>query len=107
MWTEFFPSMVEDLRRYADLIEAGMTREQVRQHVQSGRLGRAGTVKPRIRGVIAHEAVLPVVERVYVDGLPVTSAARCAIDLARRVRRLDAMPLLDAVLRVKACSRED
>ncbi|HEX5595781.1 MAG TPA: type IV toxin-antitoxin system AbiEi family antitoxin domain-containing protein [Micromonosporaceae bacterium] len=67
----------------------------------------AGTAVPRIRGVVAHEAVLPVDGPVELAGVPCAPAARCAIDLARRVRRMDALPLLDAALRSGACRPEE
>jgi hypothetical protein len=34
-------------------------------------------------------------------------AARCAVDLARTVRRLDALPVLDSALRAGACTPDD
>ncbi|WBB64887.1 hypothetical protein [Micromonospora sp. WMMD812] len=49
-----------------------------------------------------HEAVLPVRDSVRLVGVPCAPAARCAVDLARTVRRMDAMPLLDLRLRVGA-----
>jgi len=67
----------------------------------------AGTAVPRIRGVIAHEAVLPVDEPVALAGVPCAPAPRCAIDLARRVRRMDALPVLDAALRSGSCRPEE
>ncbi|WP_117665727.1 type IV toxin-antitoxin system AbiEi family antitoxin domain-containing protein [Micromonospora sp. MW-13] len=63
----------------------------------------AGSVVPQIRGVLAHEAVLPVRDVRQVCGVPCASAARCAVDLARTTRRMDALPLLDLCLRVGAC----
>jgi len=36
-------------------------------------------------------------------GVPCVPAARCAIDLARTVQRIDALPILDAALRSGAC----
>jgi hypothetical protein len=67
----------------------------------------AGVAVPRIRGVVAHEAVLPVLDPVVLAGVPCAPAARCAIDLARQLRRMDALPLLDAVLRSGACQTEE
>ncbi|WP_329107548.1 type IV toxin-antitoxin system AbiEi family antitoxin domain-containing protein [Micromonospora sp. NBC_01699] len=67
----------------------------------------AGVAVPRIQGVIAHEAVLPVIGPVELAGVPCVPAARCAIDLARQLRRMDALPLLDAVLRSGACRTEE
>ncbi|WP_181445150.1 hypothetical protein, partial [Micromonospora endophytica] len=63
----------------------------------------AGTVVPRIRGVVAHESVVPVRDPVIRQGVPCAPAARCAIDLARTLRRMDALPVLDLCLRVGAC----
>ncbi|HEY2948158.1 MAG TPA: hypothetical protein VGJ53_07140 [Micromonosporaceae bacterium] len=65
-----------------------------------------GACKPRIADVVAHEAVLPT-DAVMVSGLPCAPAARCAVDLARSVRRMDALPALDAALRVGACELGD
>jgi hypothetical protein len=67
----------------------------------------AGTVRPRILGVRMHEAVLPVEEVTTQSGVPCVAAARCAVDLARTLRRFDALPLLDAVLRARACTPDD
>ncbi|MGW2623016.1 DUF559 domain-containing protein [Micromonospora taraxaci] len=67
----------------------------------------AGENVPRIRGVIAHEAVLPVRDPVLLAGVPCAPAARCAVDLARSMRRMDVMPLLDLCLRVGACKAEE
>jgi hypothetical protein len=39
-----------------------------------------------------------------VRGVPCAPPARCAVDLARTVRRLDALPVLDAVLRAGLCT---
>lgn len=67
----------------------------------------AGTVVPKITGLVAHEAVLPLRDPVELAGVPCASAARCAIDLARTVRRMDALPLLDVALRSGACRPEE
>ncbi|MFG3642391.1 DUF559 domain-containing protein [Micromonospora sp. NPDC047762] len=67
----------------------------------------AGEIIPRIRGLVAHEAVLPVRDPVLLAGVPCASAARCAVDLARSLRRMEAMPLLDLCLRVAACQPEE
>ncbi|MBO4210893.1 DUF559 domain-containing protein [Micromonospora echinofusca] len=55
--------------------------------------------RPRLPGVAVHHAVLPLPEPVMVDGIPCVPPARCAVDLARTVRRIDALPVLDAALR--------
>lgn len=67
----------------------------------------AGTVRPRIRGVRVHEAVIPVEDPVILAGVPCVPAARCVVDLARGVRRLDVLPVLDAALRAQACTVDD
>ncbi|MFJ8577087.1 endonuclease domain-containing protein [Micromonospora sp. NPDC093277] len=59
----------------------------------------AGCVVPKIQGVVAHESVLPVPVSVEIAGVPCAPAARCAVDLARVLRRMDALPLLDLCLR--------
>jgi hypothetical protein len=66
-----------------------------------------GRATPRIRGVIAHEAVLAVPAPVSVDGVPCAPPARCVVDLARTVRRMDALPVIDAALRVGACNPDE
>jgi Protein of unknown function (DUF559) len=67
----------------------------------------AGSVVPHINGVVAHEAVLPVRDPIELAGVPCAPAARCAVDLARTVRRLEALPLLDLALRVGSCQSEE
>ncbi|WP_413644761.1 hypothetical protein [Micromonospora sp. RTP1Z1] len=67
----------------------------------------AGTVVPHIRGVVAHEAVLPVPVSVEIAGVPCAPAARCAVDLARVLRRMDGLPLLDLCLRSGACDPDE
>ncbi|MGC4808189.1 type IV toxin-antitoxin system AbiEi family antitoxin domain-containing protein [Micromonospora sp. DT233] len=67
----------------------------------------AGAVVPQIRGVVAHEAILAVRDVALVAGVPCASAARCAVDVARTVRRMDALALLDLCLRVGACLPDD
>ncbi|MEV1288706.1 DUF559 domain-containing protein [Micromonospora sp. NPDC049679] len=66
-----------------------------------------GVARPRIPGIVVHHEVLPIVEPVLVGGIPCVPAARCAVDLARTVRRLDALPVLDAVLRAGMCDIDD
>jgi very-short-patch-repair endonuclease len=65
----------------------------------------AGVVRPRIRGVRVHETALGV-EPVLVDGIPCVPAARCAVELARTGRRLDALPPLDGALRAGCTPHE-
>jgi hypothetical protein len=67
----------------------------------------AGTVRPRIRGVVVHEAVLPVDPPFAMAGVPFAPAARCAIDLARGADGPGGLAILDAALRVGACDRDD
>lgn len=67
----------------------------------------AGTPVPQRRGVTTHESVLPCEEIAHPLGIPCTPPARTAIDLARRVRRRDALPVLDAALRTGALRRDD
>jgi len=67
----------------------------------------AGTTFPQRRGITVHQSVIPIGEPVEMLGVPCTPAARCAIDLVRSVRRLDALPILDAALRARACDLDD
>ncbi|SCG42663.1 DUF559 domain-containing protein [Micromonospora halophytica] len=62
--------------------------------------------KPRLPGLVVHHSVLPV-QPVLVRGLPCVPPARCAVDLARTVRRLDALPVLDAAVRSGAVCRDE
>jgi very-short-patch-repair endonuclease len=66
----------------------------------------ADVPKPRLPGLAVHHTVLPV-EPVLVAGLPCVPAARCAVDLARAVRRMDALPVLDAALRSGVVTQDD
>lgn len=66
----------------------------------------AGTPVPDLRGVAAHQAILPIDEPIEVAGLPCVPPDRCAIDLARTSRRLDAIAFLDAALRSGSCTPE-
>jgi hypothetical protein len=67
----------------------------------------AGVPRPRILGVVPHEAILPVTDLLVMDGVPCASPARVAIDLARGHRRLDAIAVLDAALTAAACTSDD
>jgi hypothetical protein len=58
-----------------------------------------GTWRPAVRGLRTHEAVLPF-EPVLMSGIPCTTVARTAVDLARTSRRFDALPVLDGALRM-------
>ncbi|WP_405092517.1 hypothetical protein OG767_06020 [Micromonospora sp. NBC_01392] len=62
--------------------------------------------KPRLPGLVVHHSVLPV-RPVLIGGLPCVPAAQCAVDLARRARRMDALPVLDAALRSGAVTVDD
>ncbi|PZG02812.1 hypothetical protein C1I95_34190 [Micromonospora craterilacus] len=62
--------------------------------------------KPRLPGLVVHHSTLPVQPHV-VRGLPCVPAARCAVDLARTARRLDALPVLDCALRSGAVTPDD
>lgn len=65
-----------------------------------------GMSLPQLRGVATHEAVLAF-DPVDVLGLPCVPANRCAVDLARTVRRIDALPVLDAALFAQVCSEDE
>lgn len=67
----------------------------------------AGALLPQRRGVAAHGAVLPLADVRDVLGLRCLAPARCAVDLARQLARPDALAVLDAALRVGACSAEE
>ncbi|SBT54729.1 DUF559 domain-containing protein [Micromonospora narathiwatensis] len=62
--------------------------------------------KPRLPGLVVHHSVLPA-RPVLIGGLPCVPAAQCAVDLARSVRRTDALPVLDAALRSGAVTQDD
>ncbi len=59
---------------------------------------------PLIRGVAAHASVLPVRDPVWLGHVPCVPPHRCVVDLACRLRRADALPLLDATLRAGLCT---
>ena len=60
----------------------------------------AGSPIPQIHGIAAHQHTLPIAGHTEVEGLRCVPAVRCAIDLARTVDRMDALAILDAVLRL-------
>lgn len=64
----------------------------------------AGTPFPQRPRIVAHQSVVPIGEPVDILGVRCTTAARSAVDLARRLCRLDAMAVLDAALHAGACS---
>jgi hypothetical protein len=66
-----------------------------------------GVAKPRIRGVVCHEAAVPVRSAVLISGISCAPAARCAVDLARTVSRADGLAVLDRALGVGACEPAD
>jgi very-short-patch-repair endonuclease len=65
-----------------------------------------GVPVPQRRGITVHQTVVPIGEPVDVLGLPCAPAARCAVDLARALRRSDALPVLDAALHAGACDAD-
>jgi hypothetical protein len=67
----------------------------------------SSAARPRIRGVVCHEAALPVTKLVMIDGIPYAPPARCAVDLARHATRPGAIALLDAALRSATCTSAD
>ncbi|BCB84621.1 hypothetical protein [Phytohabitans suffuscus] len=67
----------------------------------------AGASLPQRRGIAAHGTVLPFVDVRDVLGLRCLGPARCAVDLARQLGRPDALAVLDAALRVGACTPDD
>jgi hypothetical protein len=66
-----------------------------------------GVAKPRIHGVVCHEAAVPVPYALMVGGVPVAAPERCVIDLARSASRMAGLALLDRALRIDACTRAD
>ncbi|MGN9915495.1 DUF559 domain-containing protein [Micromonospora palomenae] len=66
----------------------------------------AAVPKPRLPGLVVHHSVLPV-EPVLVGDLPCVPPVRCAVDLARTVRRMDALPVLDAAVRSGTVTRDE
>ncbi|MEV4414455.1 DUF559 domain-containing protein [Catellatospora sp. NPDC049609] len=63
-----------------------------------------GHAHPRLDGVTAGESALPLPEPVWRHGVPLLPPERVAVTLARTVRRIDALPILDAALRAGAVS---
>lgn len=64
----------------------------------------AGVTRPLWKGVAVHEAVLGVSDPLVTGGVPCVPPHRCAVDLARTVRRPDALAVLDAALRTGWCT---
>jgi len=67
--------------------------------------GPAKTARSR-RGLQTHGYKLAPNEIARVDGMRVTTAERTVIDLARSSNRLDALAVIDAALRIEACTVE-
>lgn len=96
-------------------VEALLGRQSAAQRLGFGGLAASavhivlppGVARPRIPGVVVHEEVVPVGEPVVVDGVPCVPPVRCAVDLARTARRIDALPVLDSVLRAGLCTVDD
>jgi very-short-patch-repair endonuclease len=61
---------------------------------------------PQRSGIRVHQTAVPVPEPALVRGIPCTPVARTAIDLARTVRRFDALPVLDAAMRAGDLDQE-
>jgi hypothetical protein len=64
----------------------------------------AGTIRPRVQGIVCHEAVLEIPAPTMRHGIPCVPPARCAVDLARRRRRMTGLATLDACLHHGACT---
>src|SRR5262249_12342701 len=67
----------------------------------------AGNAIPQLSGIIAHSTVVAMDDTVILFEIPCTSPARTAVDLARALPRLEALPVLDAALFSGACDRDD
>ncbi|GAA4682613.1 type IV toxin-antitoxin system AbiEi family antitoxin domain-containing protein [Phytohabitans rumicis] len=67
----------------------------------------AGTPPSDLKSVASHQAVLPFGDPVEVHGLPCLPPERCAVDLARAVKRLDTLAVFDAALRSRRCTADD
>lgn len=63
-----------------------------------------GATHNRLTGITVRESFLPLPEPVIVNEVPLLPPERVAIDLARRARRMDALPLLDKALRSGSCT---
>jgi very-short-patch-repair endonuclease len=63
----------------------------------------AGKAFPQRPGITAHQSVVPIAP-FAVRGLPCTTPARTAIDLARALPRPDALAVLDAALASQTCT---
>ncbi len=65
----------------------------------------AGGPFPQRRGIVAHQSVVPVGEPLLIRGVPCTTAARTAVDLARVLTRPDGLSILDAALASGRCDQ--
>ncbi|HEX6968039.1 MAG TPA: DUF559 domain-containing protein [Micromonosporaceae bacterium] len=63
--------------------------------------------RPRLPGLVVHHGALPVGEPTLVRGVPCVPPVRCAIDLARTLRRFDALPVLDAMVGAGLATSEE
>jgi very-short-patch-repair endonuclease len=95
------PSAVVGFHTAAELYGFGVLRSR-QPHI----VVPMGTPVPDLRGVATHQTVLPIGAPTEVAGLPCAPPERCAIDLARTSRRLDAIAVLDAALRSDHCTPE-
>jgi hypothetical protein len=66
-----------------------------------------GVARPRMPGVVVYEAIVPVGEPVVVAGIPCAPPVRCAVDLARTLRRMDGLPVLDSLLHAELATPEE
>src|SRR5215475_8061294 len=69
-------------------------------------MGRAGVDHAPRNGLRVHVAERGTGRLDMVNGVPCTAPERTAIDLARRLRRLDAITVLDAALRTGTCTHD-
>ncbi|MET8123772.1 hypothetical protein [Micromonospora sp. NPDC005189] len=67
----------------------------------------AGSPFPQRRGITSHQTVLRAGPPVFILSLPCACASRVAVDLARTLPRLDALPVLDAALFAGAVTQEE
>lgn len=63
----------------------------------------AGAPFPQRPGITVHQVAVPIGEPQLTLGVPCAPPERCAVDLARTVRRADAITVLDAAMRAGAC----
>jgi very-short-patch-repair endonuclease len=63
----------------------------------------AGAPFPQRPGITVHQVAVPIGDPQLILGVPCAPAERCAVDLARTVRRADAITVLDAAVRTGTC----